>query len=241
MIKNKDNRSFYGDLCQNENFQRWDNLKELCPDGKTKISKEENAVAWWLQELIDRGFVESFCHQPIGINLSESVSLDYIKELKTKSVDAKANLLQSHVYSYDFHVFFNPNAKDIFVNCLTDDKTAFLKYNKNVPFIGYQAGKELNHLIVVRIEVKPNFDQNNMTRLFAINQKWLFQRHKIFVNLVSPFPHKGKGGFFQDVFCPKRYLFQDLNQSKNRKITTWKPRLFDQWAEDMVSLDQQQF
>lgn len=229
-----DNRKYYGDPMKTEGVEVWNDFKEFNQDG-TKISKEENAVAWWLQELVARGWVESFCHQPLSLNLSEKVSLDYIKELRTKSVDEKVNLLQGHVYSYDFHVFFYPKAKDVFVNCLLEDKSGFLKYNKSVPLIGYQTDKELGHLIAVRIEVKPNFDKNNMTRLFSINQKWVWNRHKIFVNLVKPFPLIGKGGFFQETFCPGRYLKQDKNINKRRKITSWQPRQFEQWAEDMLS------
>jgi hypothetical protein len=63
----------------------------------------------------------------------------------------------------------------------------------------------------VLIEIKPIFDQNNMTRLAIINQKWVMEKHGLFVNIVIP------DKLFENTFTPKRYLRCDAS-SKERKL-----------------------
>jgi hypothetical protein len=63
------------------------------------------------------------------------------------------------------------------------------------------------------------FDQNNMERLFKVNQKWMWQKHGIFVNLIKP------QELFQKTFTPAEYLRTPTG--KPRKLN-FKPRnLFD--------------
>lgn len=61
------------------------------------------------------------------------------------------------------------------------------------------------------IEVKPSFDQNNMTRLAVLNQKWVFEKFGLFINIVIP------EKLFAKTFTPKRYLTCDKSSVK-RKI-----------------------
>jgi len=63
------------------------------------------------------------------------------------------------------------------------------------------------------------WDQNNMERLFKVNQKWMWQKHGVYVNLVKP------QDLFQRTFTPKEYL--RTPSGKPRKLN-WKPKsLFD--------------
>lgn len=53
------------------------------------------------------------------------------------------------------------------------------------------------------IEVKPSFDAHNMTRLFKLNQKWVYQKYGIYVELVIP------EKLFKSTFAPKRFRYTD--------------------------------
>jgi hypothetical protein len=61
------------------------------------------------------------------------------------------------------------------------------------------------------IEVKPLFDQNNMTRLAVLNQKWVMDKFGAFINIVIP------EKLFDKTFTPKRYFTCDKSSTK-RKI-----------------------
>jgi hypothetical protein len=61
------------------------------------------------------------------------------------------------------------------------------------------------------IEVKPSFDFKNMTRLVKINQKWVFEKHHIYINIVVP-EH-----LFNRTFTPLKYFTTDKS-GKPRKI-----------------------
>lgn len=60
------------------------------------------------------------------------------------------------------------------------------------------------------LEVKGNYDAQNMTRLFKINQKWMFKQFGIYVNLVKP------EELFKKTFCPDRYRLTDGGKSERK-------------------------
>ena len=65
---------------------------------------------------------------------------------------------------------------------------------------------ELFHLHDVNksyMEIKGVFDRNNMTRLFRQNQAWIYDKHRIFVDLFL-IPK-----LFAKTFTPKKYLITD--------------------------------
>jgi hypothetical protein len=53
------------------------------------------------------------------------------------------------------------------------------------------------------IEIKPSFDAHNMTRLFKLNQKWVYSKYGIYVELVIP------EKLFEKTFCPDRFRYTD--------------------------------
>ena len=73
------------------------------------------------------------------------------------------------------------------------------------------------------LEIKPKFDQNNMTRLFKINQKWVFDKHGLFVDLVIP------ETLFEKTFTPKDYLTTPTG--KQRKLN-YKPKSCQEWLQE---------
>lgn len=95
--------------------------------------------------------------------------------------------LRAHEYTPDFSVCWNIGA--------------LKKLNLNIPTM-YWVG-EYGEWDLATIEVKPSFDAHNMTRLFKLNQKWVYQKYGIYVELVIP------EKLFEKTFCPQRYLLTD--------------------------------
>lgn len=151
-------------------------------------SDEEVFVAMWLQELQDAGFVKRWSRAELPYHMTEGLKRNWVKktQLKTKvRLDTKTDvLLRPSEYTPDFIVNFSEEGIERFVGLLE-------------PANEYQTGKLFyKNTPGVIIEVKPSFDQNNMERLFKLNQKFLWQKEKIFVNLVEPL------ALFEKTFLP---------------------------------------
>lgn len=143
-------------------------------------SDEELYFGYWLEEMADKNIISNIEY--------ESESFELFPDYKTEK-----NKINKHIYTPDF-VF----------NC--NDSVLFEKiekfYNKKNLFI--KTGNK------VYIEVKADFDYKNMTKSFVINQKWMFQKYGIYVNLVK-IP-----SFFSKTFIPYKYLL--TKKGNQRKI-----------------------
>ena len=119
--------------------------------------------------------------------------------------------MQGHVYSPDFSIAWAEKARKIFFN-VCGSKVDLYKS----PFI-----TDIFYSHISIIEVKPVFDQNNMTRLFTINQKWMYQLHGVYVQKVVPVK------LFEKTFTPKKYLLTDKS-GKPRKLK-YKPTSLEEF------------
>jgi len=173
-------------------------------------SEEEVRFYQYLVELKDNGYVDLFSYQPDSYELSAPEIYDWKKQLKTKEKWMRSTLLQGHIYTPDFEVYWNAKASGIFYQSL-----AFGSKLK-APFI-------CNGQRSV-IEVKPSFDMNNMQRLFTINQKWMFQKHKIYVQKIVP-------------YGPKKCLFAQTFVAEEAKYTL-KARKLKKYKFPIKSLKQ---
>lgn len=174
-------------------------------------SKEEEHISWVLEEFKDKKIVRSFSYEPEPFLLSEKLTaealvLDRFDREKTKN----KVLLQKHSYTCDFIIEWNPDYKGVVFSNLDRIEPA--------PFFisNYVKGKYLTYL-----EVKGEYDMENMTRLFKLNQKWVYEKFGIYVQLVKTYE------FFRKYFIPKRYLLTDISE-KNRKLNFF-PLEIDEW------------
>jgi hypothetical protein len=178
----------------------------------------------FLTELKEAGYIDSFSYQPKSFNLSDKVQYPYVetKKLKTKEVVTKkqGTLLNAHEYTTDFKVIWIPKAKGIFYYTDEDE----LKLN-NIPFIANHPSLS-NHvkneffeyfLDTSYIEIKPGFDKNGMTRLFTVNQKWVYQKYGIYVQKITPIDNK-KSCLFKETFVPEKCLYT----TKTKKLKSYK-------------------
>jgi hypothetical protein len=178
-------------------------------------SQEEVMTIMYFEELMEAGYV--FNIQRAGpISLSDRLENKYteVVEMKTKTKTVQKNqiLLEDHVYTPEFIISWTTKGCDLFTNVFT----GFVPKKFEKPFISQGSS--------TWIEVKPNFDQNNMTRLFKINQKWMWQRHQIFVNLIQP--HK----LFQETFTPKAWL---LTPTSKQRVIHWPVRTLEEYVNSL--------
>ena len=165
-----------------------------------------------MRELNSKNVVTSFIYEPERFCLSGSFTTSKEVVVKNKQKTVKRNLLMSHSYSCDFKVVWNAEYKDQLFSDVNDIKlnTHFVAQKINEEWISY-------------LEVKPEWDFNNMTRLFILNQKWVYDKHGVYIQLFKPIE------FFKSFFIPERYKYTDA-KLENRKINFFY-LTFDQWYE----------
>ena len=163
-------------------------------------SDEEKYFSWYLDELMNEGYIESYTPHHKSYQLAEPVAYEWKKELKTKTKIMKSTLLQGKLYTPDFLIKWTPDAyKGLLMNLSCKSDINGYPFTECVPLYPYSV-----------IEIKPIFDQNNMEREFRINQKWVYQKHGIYVQLIKPLSKKkGFKGLFERTFTPKEYLLTD--------------------------------
>jgi len=128
-------------------------------------SPEERWFYAWCCEAKANGSIKSFQYHPYPITLSERVSIKVEKQLKTKTKIVDKFLLHPHTYTPDFIIEFLKPFEDTFKDKLR------LTFNGSC-----------------YIDVKPKFAgvHNNSAVTFPITRKWLWNKHKIFVNVAVP-------------------------------------------------------
>lgn len=125
-------------------------------------SVEEVDMYSWLLEAHDLGIVIDFKYQPKSYLLSDAV----------KYVNAEGKqrtLLREHIYSPDFEFTIEPK------NCL--------KLAKELKLSQDQARRDW---FKVCVDVKGTFAKSDGGRSFSINQKWLLQKHDVYVCKIVP-------------------------------------------------------
>lgn len=190
-------------------------------------STEELWISYYLDELLTAGFITYWKYQPKTYTLFEPFTYEWKNELTKKNKTKASALIRGHEYTPDFIMVWHEKARYLFFNSIED------KINlKGANFIAHSG----NNLSV--IDVKPQFDMQNMTRLFTINQKWMMDKFGLYVQKIIPvketkhyhkignkdkkvFSHSTWSGIFPNTFTPERYFFTDVSM-KPRKIK-YKP------------------
>ncbi len=176
-------------------------------------SKEEMYFSWYLDELFINGFIKSYERQPDSYLLLSKITYPWKKQLKTKVKDMESPLFQAHNYTADFKIVWDYVAHDTF----------FAKQRDGVqlntyPFVAQDIRDGEGNIVeenISIIEIKPSFDMQNMTRLFGINQKWVYDRYGVYVQKIVV--TGTKGALFPTTFTPERYFLTDKSM-KPRKL-----------------------
>lgn len=172
-------------------------------------SKGEVYISLWLDQLIKAGYVKEWNAQPEPFILTEKVTREIEKQLKTKTKLVESSVLTNMSYTADFKIVWTQKAFD---------DNLVIEYSSKIK-------KEPHHLFAFSgtsyLEAKPDnlscktFDQNGMTKSVRAKIKQVYDKHNIIVELV--FTNK----LFRDTFLPDRYILNDKLATKRAiKYTT---------------------
>lgn len=200
-------------------------------------SNEELEFYYYLEELKEAGYIDSFEYNTKSFNLSEPYTYKWKQKLKTKEIEKQSTLLHGHVYTPDFYIEWNKKAKSIFYEVLLNVSL----YDKNISKAIFLAQPEILNKdsdyekitgkMFTHVEIKPSFDYQNMTRLSVINQKWTMEQLGIYVQKVIP---TGKNNcLFANTFVPQKALF--TKKKKQPKKFKYTVRTLQEFINDIKS------
>lgn len=173
--------------------------------GSELDSNEELFFSWYLSELCDYGYVLDVIPQPEPFKMQDGLCHTYVKEMKTKNKILEETIIKPSVYTCDFYIKWSEKALNKFITTLDTDQK-IMKGQGHTLMIAKQTENGLH----TYVEVKPSFDQNNMTRLARVNAKWVWDKYNEYVNLIIPEKH------FQKTFTPERYLLTTKSKTKRK-------------------------
>lgn len=173
-------------------------LEDRIWNGLVFDSKEEIQFYKWCSELKDASLILDFEYQPMPFLLSDTVRKDEVYSSLSKK---KASvLLKSHVYTADFKIVFSDKFIDLF------GYPTFLKYfypSSSDPYVVY-------------VDIKGNFNKFSGDRILAINQKWVYQTYKAYINKIVP------DDLFRDTFLPVSEFVSPIKKKIREKYRGFK-------------------
>lgn len=173
-------------------------------------SAEEIYFLYWAEELKDRGYIKTI-KRGIPISLTYGLKVNQHTGKKKTTIKEKT-LIRPSVYTPDFVLEFTEKGSKMVYTVS--------EIYRDTLFIGRNVGSSY----IVHIEIKPIFNMQNMTRVFAMNQKFLFDKYGIYANLVKV-PE-----IFKTTFLPKKYMLTPTG--KNKKIN-FKYILIDEYLKQI--------
>lgn len=184
-------------------------------------STEETYFSYYLEELQAAGYIKEWSYEPETFELFSGFKHQYVKQLKTKKKVVEQSILKNHVYTPDFYVIWTEKAKGVWYDPLLNNSSKIASPFVSSQFVSYNgATYDASY-----IEVKPSFDQNNMTRAFMINQKWLFYKLQIYCQLVKPFANGSDQGLFWETFTPDKVIMDFVYKKTTKRWTAGASRL----------------
>lgn len=180
-------------------------------------SEAEKWILFWLFELKEAGYIESI-ERAKSYKLTDSVSHQYEKKLKTKTIIKNEVILLPCSYSPDFFIKLTEKGKklDIFRELGSYNR---LKEKGKITFI-HIAGEAL-------IEVKGTQFRHSQdtTEKFKVEQKWLWQEYGLYVNLVQP------DKLFPLTFTPEKFKYTE--KKKQLRKLRWKSRNLEEFLKEI--------
>lgn len=163
----------------------------------------EKALLYFAEELIKLGYVKKVERSPSYL-LCDALSNTYVQQLKRGSKSVEQNIQQGVSYTPDYDIYFTDKALGKF--CWLLGST--VKYDRK-----WLVVQKVGSLYRACCEVKPDFSRSSTTPKSMQSMKWLYQRHKIFVNLFRP------NDIFKKLFTPENYKVTDSGTVKKLKYT----------------------
>jgi len=184
-------------------------------------SPEELWFRWWIDEVVEAGYIYSYHYHPEPYLLAPAFSYKYDKHLKTKTKILESNLLAPHIYTPDYRIDWHKNAEGIFYNSIRDRVNL-----KSIPFVAQETEDGYNSYYSI-VEIKAYFSKFHAVKEFSINQKWIMQKHGVYVHKIIISNIKG---LFKYTFCPGKYLLTD--KAKKNRTLHFEPRTLEEYIHD---------
>jgi len=188
-------------------------------------SWHEFYVSAWADELERAGIILGYEFEPETFQLCDPLKAPFIKEGKTRDLIKDQAVLRPHSYTPDFKLLLP-----------TDFCRVFRHYDEahRGRHHGLWASTDRDGRPAVYLEVKgagaTTRGAEGKKREAVINQKWLFSKTGILTNFAHIGPgSRGQQGktFFEQTFCPFRFLVTDKTLKQRRLHFT--PRSIEDW------------
>lgn len=183
-------------------------------------SKEEWFFSLWLNELEPYGLINHSVYHPKPFMLSEKVVIPFESQLVTKTKANQAHLAAEHKYQADWIIYWTEKAMGI----MFPGNVPLKKSPTDFPFLAHWSAKKSMFYTVIDVKGSFSGPHNNSAVTFPLNQKWTYQKYKIFVQKTILIPRVTKKGkltptdaLFISTFLPKRLLKTD-NSGERRKL-----------------------
>lgn len=193
-------------------------------------SDSELYFLFWYFELEDKHMAHSI-RRGDPLTTAKGFTIDYPEVKKDKVVMKSQTILKPSVYTPDFVIIglshfeqMIEGARNVKMN--GDEHGGTVSYDRHIISQRVNAPLISTYTFdfpITYVECKPDFDQNNMTRLFKINQKIIWEKHQLFINLVKT------NEFFAKTFTPREYF--KTKTGKPRKLN-YEPRTLEQYLHD---------
>jgi len=156
-------------------------------------SDGEEKFCMWAEECKKAGYIKEY-RRGKSYLLSDVLHNNFAIQLKTKSAPKNQVVLFGHSYNLDFEIEWTKRGKELFCNNFGEKWEKFFLCHGNISYI----------------EMKPVYDFANMTRLATLNVKWLWDKHKIFCQIVTD------ESLFKNTFVPAEALLYKKLKTKQK-------------------------
>ena len=184
-------------------------------NGITFDSKEEVYFAWYLDELKEKGYVNSWHYHPKQFDLTMGFYY-YVTEQKKRGGEKTTayTLAQPQTYTPDFMIVWNASGVNKFCKSLIDLSDSIYSADKPVlkQFFWCQ---DKPYTMTTYVDVKPMFNKRNSdAAIFSLKRALMLQMHHTHVQKVVI------QDCFAKTFTPQRFL--TCNVSKNKRKINWE-------------------
>lgn len=190
-------------------------------------SESEIMTLDWLFELKEKGFIHSI-ERAQEILISSALVNKYTKkiEMKTKTKEEliSQTLLDAHYYTGEFNVLWYAHTPDRLVWPVSQiglSKCQAPLIGHHFPMTDPDGALTHQNGLITYMEVKPIFDFRDNNRRFSVNQKWVWESRKMFVNLAQP------ERLFKGTFTPAAYM--KTRKKRSERQIKWNIRSVDEY------------
>ena len=182
---------------------------------RDKFQSDDEYYIWhWLMVMERHGWLCKVIYEPEPFILFEGQKLSSVVKTRTgKDKTVTKTLLRDTRYTPDYYFEFNEKLHNILYS--TESTFAL---NDKLPIVA------CTEYGACYFEVKPSFDFKNMQRLVVDKIKWLYDRYKIYINIVKC------EELFKATFAPPEYHLTLTGKVRIGKHNPLNYRTYQLWS-----------